>query len=189
MKGSFSIYSLLVCIIIVFLSSESTYVYAQNGVWIHAGLGISSLGPFGGSPGGSAGLSIQSKKLIFSLRATANKEDAVEIFTAGEEFYDVGLLVGIATQNLKTHTSFSVGLARVTGFRIMETTVEYEDCFLCFYSEKRVDIDPTIGIPIEFQRFVKVSGGFGIGFNIYWNINNVKSFGGITLNLMLGKLR
>ncbi|MCH8126734.1 hypothetical protein IIC38_12325 [candidate division KSB1 bacterium] len=182
MKGSFSIYSLLVCIIIVFLSSESTYVYAQNEVWIHAGLGISSLGPFGGSPGGSAGLSIQSKKLIFSFRMTANLEDIV--FSTGSEFYDIGLLVGVATQNRKSHTSFSIGLARVTGIRVTENV---QCVFFCF--NERVDIDPTIGVPIVFQYFMKVSGVIGYGFNIYWNINNVKSFGGITLNLMLGKLR
>ena len=103
------------------------------------------------------------------------------VFSTGSEFYDIGLLVGVATQNRKSHTSFSIGLARVTGIRVTENVQ--------LYFNERVDIDPTIGIPIEFQRFVKVSGGFGIGFNIYWNINNVKSFGGITLNLMLGKLR
>ncbi len=182
MKESFSINPLLVCIIIVFLSSESTYVYAQKEIWVHAGLGVNSLGPFPGSPGGSAGLSIQPKKLIFSFRMTANLEDIV--FSTGSEFYDIGLLVGVATQNRKSHTSFSIGLARVTGIRVTENV---QCVFFCF--NERVDIDPTIGVPIVFQYFMKVSGVIGYGFNIYWNINNVKSFGGITLNLMLGKLQ
>jgi len=187
MKGSFSSYSLMVYTIIVSLSSGSTSVYGQNEVkpkmnlyWIHAGLGRSSLG----SLGASAGLGIQLNNLIFSLRGTANAEE-FGIFSGGDEFFDLGLLVGIGTRKQKVHASFSVGIARVTGSRFMETT---EGGFLGS-DGKSVAIDPAIGFPLELQLFHKVYRSSGIGLNFYWNLNHEESFGGLTVNFMFGKLR
>jgi len=180
-KKSFSPYSLIAYTIIFFLSSESTSVYGQyevkpktnNLYWIHAGLGRSSLG----SLGASAGLGIQLNNLILSLRGTANAENYLEIFSGGDEFFDVGLLVGIGARKQKVHASFSVGIARVTGSR--------------YISGERVDIDidPTIGFPIEVQLFHKAFRSSAIGLNFYWNINREKSFGGLTVGFMFGKLR
>ena len=179
MKKSFSPYSLIVYTIIFFLSSESTSVYGQyevkpktnNLYWIHAGLGRSSLG----SLGASAGLGIQLNNLILSLRGTTNAEEFIEIFSEGDEFFAVGLLVGIGARKQKVHASFSMGIARVTGSR--------------YISGERVDIDPTVGLPIEVQLFHKAYRSSAIGLNFYWNINREESFGGLTVGFMFGKLR
>jgi len=187
MKGRFYPYSLIVCTIIILLSLESISVYGQNEAkpktnlyWIHAGLGRSSLG----SLGASAGLGFQLNHLILSLRGTANAEE-FGIFSGGDEFFDVGLLVGVSTRNQKVHASFSVGIARVTGTHFIETT---EGGFLGS-DGKSVAIDPTIGFPLELQLFHKAYRSSAIGLNFYWNINHEESFGGLTVNFMFGKLR
>ena len=187
MKVDFLSTLFIVFILIISQSLGFSSVFAQietkpndNLYWINGGLGRSSLG----SLGGSAGISIQLKKMMFSLRATGNSEKG-GWFEGGDEFSDVGLLIGIATQRPKNHASFSVGLARVTGSRYIET----ETKGFSLFSGKRVDISPTIGFPIESQLFLKLSSWFGMGLNIYFNINEKRTFGGITLNLMLGKLR
>ncbi len=184
MKVTFLRYLFIILILITSLSLEFTSVFArtetksnENLYWFNGGLGRSSLG----SVGGSTGMSIQLKKMMFSMRATANSEGG-GILDGGDEFFDVGLLIGIATQRLKNNASFLVGIARVAGSRYIETSDS-------FFGGKRVDIVPTIGFPIESQLFFKLSGWFGMGLNIYLNLNREETFGGITLNLMLGKLR
>jgi len=169
MKVTFSRYSSIILILLIFLFSEGTSVFAQteedlsnNLNWINVGLGFSSLGAIGGC----ADFNFQFKKLMFSLHATVNSEKS-GILAGGDEFFDTGLLIGIATQSQENHASISVGIARVTGSRYKETTGG-------FFGGKRVDIDPTIGFPI--------------GLNIYLNLNKEETFGGITLSLIFGKL-
>jgi len=147
-------------------------------IWINAGLGISSLGAIGGN----AGLSVQSGKWLYTIRGTANSENS-GILSGGDEFFDVALLFGIATENKKNHASFSIGIARVTGSRYREGSGGF------LFSGKRNDISPTIGLPMESQLFFKISGFLGLGLNLYFNLNKEESFGGLSLNLMLGSLR
>jgi hypothetical protein len=190
MKGRSNRYSLIVFTITVLLCSGSTCVYGQNAAkakvmyWIQAGLGRSSLG----SLAGRVGLGLQLKHLIFSIGGTQNVEE-VGIFSSGDQLGDLGLLIGIGTRDHKVHASFSVGVARVAGSRYVETPPPL-DCFLfdCISGET-VDINPTIGFPLEFQFFHKAYRSSAIGLSFYWNINHEESFGSITVGFMFGKLR
>ncbi len=176
-----SLCSFFIFIILLHIGYESVHAQAEkeslkNLHWINAGLGVSSMGSFGGN----AGLSIQYGKLIYTLRGTANSE---EYLRGGDEFFDVGLLIGIASETQKSHASISIGIAIVTGSRYQKTPSFFG------FGGKSVDIIPTIGLPIESQLFLKLSRSIGMGFNIYLNINKEEPFGGITLNLLLGKVK
>jgi len=99
-----------------------------------------------------------------------------------DEFFDVGLLVGLAGQSRKGHASIAIGLARVTGSRS-------EGLDLFGTGTGREDIVPTLGLPIELQLFGNIVRNLGLGLYAYANLNAEQVFGGITVNLRLGKLR
>ena len=79
-------------------------------------------------------------------------------------------------------TSFSIGIARVTGNR-------YQGSGGFLSGGKRVDIIPTIGFVSESQLFLKIGSSFGLGLNLYFNLNKEESFGGIAINIVFGALR
>ncbi len=56
-------------------------------------------------------------------------------------------------------------------------------------SGERVSIDPVIGIPVQSQLFLKLNPNIGLGINFYLNFNKEKTFGGLTFNLVIGKIR
>jgi hypothetical protein len=151
---------------------------SETALWLNVGLGGSTIGSYSGS----ASFSFQIEKYLVSIRATANTE-TFGLFEGGDEFYDVGLLIGYVPVRSKTLISIAAGIARVSGFRYIG-----EPGFL-FGSGKREDIEATIGIPIEIQLFQRLSNYGGIGAYIYANINKEESFAGITVCLQLGKFQ
>lgn len=144
--------------------------------WLNGGLGLSSLG----SLAGVASFSVQVSQVLVSLRTTANSE-CVGLACGGDEFFDLGVLIGIASIGKKTHISVAAGFARVTGSRYIG-----QPGF--FGKGKRIDIDSTIGFPVEVQLFKKHSGVSRLGLYVFSNINSERSFGGIALCLQFGKL-
>jgi len=170
--------SLIICALLLNLSIDSAFTQSNRTTfWLNGGLGVNSLG----SLAGSANVSLQLDKYIYALRATANSENA-ELFGGGDEFFDTGLLFGLATKSRKKFASIAIGIARVTGNR-------YEGKPGLFGGGKRVNIAPTVGFPVEVQLFLRPASFFGVGTYIYGNLNSEQSFGGITLCLQLGKLR
>jgi|GEM_PF-1422434 len=147
--------------------------------WLNAGAGLCSLGSFGGN----IGFHVQTKRLLYSVRGTANSE-AVGFLDGGDEFYDAAVLIGIATpQPDNYHASFSMGIARVTGSRFVESPESL------FFGGKSVDINPTLGFAAQSQLFLKISRVIGMGLSVYLNLNDMKPFGGVTLGLRFGFLR
>jgi len=176
--------SRLVCASFVLLLAKAAPADAQlpaepNKVtyWLSGGLGHSSLGSLAGNASGN----IQYGSGLISLHASAHAE-TVEIFGGGDELYDLGLLVGIASRGTRELASFAVGIARVTGSRYIGRPG-------LFSSGRRVGTQPTIGLPIEAQLFHKLGRIAGLGACMYADINSEQTFGGITLNIQLGKLR
>ncbi|MBU4444988.1 hypothetical protein KJ656_07910 [bacterium] len=174
------IYRFFTCLILVLVFAGINSVCAQptsqtskSRFWLSGGLGLSTLG----SIAGSANASIQFKRILFTLRTTAN---SASLF--GDEFFDVGLLVGLASQGRGGHASVSVGFARVTGSRS-------DGLDLFGTGAGREDIDPTFGLPIEVQLFGNIGRILGLGLYAYANVNTEQIFGGITVNLRFGKLR
>ncbi len=147
--------------------------------WLNSGLGLCSLG----SLGGNIGLNIQTEKFIYTMRGTANSEK-VGVLNGGDEFFDVAMLIGMATQKQDNyHASVSFGIARVTGSRFMKTEQSL------FFGGKSVDVKPTFGFAVQSQLFLKISRVVGMGFTVYLNLNDIEPFGGITFGFQLGSLR
>ncbi len=83
-----------VILFLVFAGLNSVYAQPKSPTndsryWFSGGLGMCTLGSIAGSDNAS----VQFKTDLFSLRGTANSESLF-----GDEFYDVGLLVGLASQ-------------------------------------------------------------------------------------------
>ena len=180
MNNHICLYIRLTCISLVIITARSDFVFAQgltdlsesskDTYWLNAGLGFSTLGSLSGNLGGS----FQHDNLLFSLRTTVHSEST---FEGGDEFFDLGFLVGFASRSTTHHASIAIGIARVTGSR-------YEGKSGLFSSGKRVEIDAVIGIPIETQLFIKFNNA-GIGVNIFVNLNKVQTFGGLNFNFQL----
>lgn len=174
------IYRFFICVILVLVFASIDSVCAQptsqtskSRFWLSGGLGLSTLS----SVAGSANASVQFKRILFTLRTTAN---SASVF--GDEFFDVGLLVGLSSQGRGGHASVAIGFARVTGSRSSGLD-------LFGTGDGREDINPTFGLPIEVQLFGNIGRIFGLGLYAYANVNPEQNFGGITVNLRFGKLR
>jgi len=148
-------------------------------VWIGAGVGASSAGY-----GGSANLSLQYGATVVSLR-TAEVTDAP--FWSREDFSDVGVLFGVGTVGGEfSHASVAAGIAKVSG-----TLYGYSGSFFSTQDPRRADttsVGPNLGLPFEVQGFFQ-AGVIGIGLYVYGDINSVRSFGGVSLYVQVGKLR
>ena len=142
-------------------ASESPEVY----FWGNAGLGFGSPGGYAGNIGGN----IQYKGLLVSYRSASVTEG---IF--GDSITDQGILFGLAFENTVRHISVAAGFASVT---------VSEGGFLGETEETHVT-----GVPIEAQLFAKLGGVVGLGICIFTNLNPENSFGGINVNISLGKL-
>lgn len=137
--------------------------------WLNFGPGIGTLG--NGSIALIAGITYQSGKNLFKVRASR----VTDVFEDG--FYDFGLLYGRAASTGAFQFSFAAGLALVKGSRSTEGFGHSEP------------ISPAIGIPIELHFNWEPLTIIGLGITGFANVNSTQSFAGITINLLIGKLR
>lgn len=157
-------------------SDEST----QNKLyWLNFGPGLSTFG----SMGGSASINVQMDKFVVSLSSSMATEE-VGLFSSGDEFMDVGLCAGLASRSDRGCASLLIGLARVTGSYYVKDT---GDCW--FFCGQRKQYNPTLGLVLQSRAFLKLSRIFGAGIVVYSDFNKHRNFGGLTLNLFVGKLR
>jgi hypothetical protein len=80
--------------------------------------------------------------------------------------------------------TFSAGLGYVGG-RIRGAYIPDESGWGGLQKMKKLS---NIGIPMEIQYIRTTSGNVGIGLSAFGNLNLVRPFGGIALNLHLGQL-
>lgn len=131
----------------------------------NAGLGFGSLGGYAGNIGGN----IQYKRVLVSYHSTSVIEDLF-----GDSVSDQGVLFGLALENTARHISVAAEFASVT---------VSEGGFLGVTEEIHVT-----GVPIEAQLFAKLGGVVGLGICIFAHLNPENPFGGVNLNISLGKL-
>src|SRR5699024_5673407 len=97
----------------------------------------------------------------------------------GDDFYDIGLLYGRATSTRTFQFSLAAGLSLVKG----EQSVSVNEGIAI------EEVSPIIGFPIELQANWEPTNIIGLGITGFVNLNRVQSFAGITINLLIGKLR
>ncbi|HOT97983.1 MAG TPA: hypothetical protein PLG50_16355 [bacterium] len=141
--------------------------------WISGGLGICSLGDMAGNL--HAGL--QNGAILLSMRTTVNSAGLFD-----DEFYDTALLLGPSVRHSRWQASIAAGVARVTGSRGSGLNI--------FASgSARKAISPRAGLPLEVQLFYHLNSSLAAGLYGWANLNKVQNWGGIALNLKLGRLR
>jgi len=158
------------CLLVPILLIGHSEIKAQNdSYWLGMGLG-----------GGPQGLvftgngSYQSGNMILSLRYSATGQ----LF--GDEYWDLGFLIGVANNNPHIHLSASAGLSTVGGTRFSENEG--------FLSSNPVKYHPILGLPIEAQLFFNPDIRFGIGFYGLLNVNKHKTFGGVSVTFRIGRI-
>jgi hypothetical protein len=138
----------------------------ESAFWAYAGVGPASLGV-----GGILGVSWQQHKFIVSARGVSVAE------VLGDEFWDIGLLMGVAKDTPGYHASISTGVAIVGGSRSASI----------FASS--ISISETFGVPVEAHVTWRPLRNVGLGLGVYADLNPEQSFIGATAVLQLGKLR
>ncbi len=154
--------------------------------WVNAGLGPGS----GGGLAAAGSFNLQYKQLLLSARISGNTTNFGDALASAmflglipvetEEFTDYGLLLGLATRDKWIHASIATGVAMMSYRREVSGLLK---------QEIKKDVSAKISLPVEAQLFFKPISFLGFGANIFGNINSEKSFGGVTFNLQLGKLR
>lgn len=149
---------------------KSQQSHHNSQFWLNVGGGIGTLG--NESAAITAGISIQLDKNLFTLRAYRVAGNLVE------DLYDIGLLYGRAISTESAQFSYAAGLSLVKGEKgvIVSNGITAE----------RIS---TIGIPIELQANWELTNFIGLGITGFVNLNRAQSFAGITINLLIGKLR
>ena len=144
--------------------------------WFSAGVGLGNIGP-------SIGLSLNHlhNDRLFKVRFVREEEFVLNLFGSSpppESVWDIGLLYGFCRTKGKSSIMFSSGVSYVEGMRLGDDDTNY----------KEISIS-TIGLPVEAQFMWPFSKCMGLGVTLFGNINSESIFGGITLNLIFGKLR
>jgi hypothetical protein len=147
---------------------QTTAGHQRDSFWLGAGLGAGSE-----DFAGSFNASYQFGASLISLRAAG---------TAGlydDGFSDYAVLYGRATRPSagRYQVSAAVGLGLVSGCEI--------DGWLAGCS----DVSTVVGLPLEVQAFWRPGSLIGLGLYGFANLNDARSFAGLTLGLQLGRLR
>lgn len=150
------------------VSGQTSSVHHRDSFWLGAGLGVGSE-DFAGSLNGS----YQFGANVISLRTTAT----AGLFDDG--FSDYAVLYGRAIRpaGKRYHANVALGVGAVDGCRGGGI---FSDCR---------DISTVVGLPIEAQVFWHPGSLVGLGLYGFANLNQARSFAGVTLGLQFGRLR
>ncbi len=149
------------------VSAQTVLGPRRDTFWLGAGLGVGSE-DFAGTLNGS----YQFGGNVVSVRASAT----AGIFDDG--FGDYALMYGRALRpsNQRYHASIGTGIGLVHG-------CEGGGLGGCD------DVANVVGIPIEVQAFWHPGSVVGVGLYGFANVNEARSFAGLTLGLQAGRLR
>ena len=99
------------------------------------------------------------------------------------KFNDLGILVGYSFEGQKALLTIEAGLALAMGERchrgretLFGPEIEYET------------VETVIGYMLGSQLSVRITEHFGIGVYPYLNLNALKNYGGINLEILMGQL-
>jgi len=183
---------LLLLLGIVGLPKNSQAQENRSNYWFEGGVGITiaGAGPETDSGGGiaarlAAHYQIQRVVISMPLMATIGGESDFSPYLR-DSFNSISLLGGYAVDKSKDmDVVFSGGISRIWGSRVVR--VRDEECFVFCFDGKGESFDLVWGVPLELGFYTKGGRMIGVAFTIHANINPEEFFGGLTLNLMLGK--
>lgn len=194
----------------IFLTAFSFTCHAQApgtgsnwNLWFDFGLGSSRAGAgtqnaAGGGLSGRAAINLQVNRLLFTLPLaiyTGGKSHIPSIYgkTLKEFFSEKGLLAGYAiTKGDNGQWILSAGFSQVSGERI---AVGMQTPFCLFQcSEPRLasyyeSFEKVMGIPIQLGYFSLGPSASGFSITAGLTVNKARTFGGFTINWMVGRRR
>jgi hypothetical protein len=176
---------------ILFLIFTASYLNAINfkegqsqdrSIWI--GGGVETLITADGSLYGiNASINYSKNDRIFKLRGILAEELVITGPRPNDEVWELGLLYGHHLTKGKVSVSFLAGISYTGG--IYRGDRLYSDMFDVYYEELTYE---TFGLPLEIQLDLNRARPFGLSLSAFGNINAEKSFAGLSLNLLLGRL-
>lgn len=104
-----------------------------------------------------------------------------------EYFYDVGILYGLILTERKIQGSFSTGIGIFGG--AMNGEYLWDGSWVFDTDGYKIKKFNTINIPVEVQFNLIATQHFGLGFNLFGNLNLKRSLGGVLLKFRWGKLK
>jgi hypothetical protein len=176
-------------------------------VRVGLGLGVGSMGSSGS--GGSGGIALRGGVALpvrtgYSLTVRSTLVEELNLWgpSPAESVWDLGVLYGPQTRGKWGYATVSLGVALVGGTRRGDRLsppvqcpgygLEALGCALAAafstvdYEERRFH---TVGIPLEVEAGVTLFRGFGLGVSAFANVNPERSLTGLTLSVLLGRLR
>ena len=174
--------------VIVFLYTSINLLAQEKSVqtkaWFSAGVGLGSFNSISGNFGTSLGLNLNYLRSgrSYKVRYVSVKDFNIDLYGSSrppESVWDIGALYGFERPRSKGSVIFSGGVSYVGGMKYIPG--DYDN-----YERNNIS---TIGLPLEAQFIWSFSSGLGLSTTLFGNINSEKSFGGVTLNLIFGKLR
>ncbi len=96
---------------------------------------------------------------------------------------DIGLLYGYRQSFGNIHLSYLAGIGLTAG----EYKGKIDEDFTAYTKYEMIDYQ-TISLPLEIQLDLNRFRPFGLSLSAFGNINAEKSFAGISLNILLGRL-
>jgi hypothetical protein len=167
----------------------------EEKVRVGLGLGAGSLGL-----AGRVGVTIdKSERRFFTLRAATVEEFTLFGPAPVERVWDVAVLYGAQTRSRRAYASAAAGIALVGGMRRGERLPgESYDCsippfclVLGMMTRREHEELPfhTIGLPVELEAGFALTSRFGINASAWANLNPERNMAGLSLGLILGKLR
>ena len=141
------------------------------------GLGLGSL-DFGGQ------LSLSVRRGIGDLVFRVAETTEFALLSAPETSRDIAVLYGRRTSGSVAWMRAAAGLGLVHGVR----RGDRQDCwiFFCSYVQER---HSTLGLALQLDAVWAPLSFLGLGLSFFGNLNERRSFGGVTLNLHLGQVR
>ena len=134
--------------------------------WVQSGPSVNTLGT-----GLYGSIGIDYNNHVFSLRATSTNT------TINAETWDIGLLYGRSMNFKNFYFSGGTGISVIGG-------KGYSDLF---GNHEQVDIETSIGFPIEGQIYWEPIWFISLGIYSFANINTGQPFGGMGLSFRLGR--
>jgi hypothetical protein len=159
---------LLACLTPVALANAQEILLQRDRFWFGVGFGLGSE-----ELGAQLNGSYQFGGNVISMRTAVS----AELFDDG--FNDYALLYGrsLVPRYSRYHVSAGAGIALVEG------------CFVDGFLGGCDRPNTVIGLPLELQAFWRPGTWIGFGLYGFANLNQTRSFAGLTLGLQLGRMR
>jgi hypothetical protein len=142
-------------------------------IWLGVGLGTGGSSNDEGGVGPLGQLVYQKRSHYIAARGLFFV-DPLDTDSGGGGIGEVGILYGRASKGARGHVSLAAGLARTS----------FGDCH-----RPNGGGCSTLGVPVVAEGAVRPARVFGIGAQLFANLNSQASYGGLMVFLQLGWMR